>query len=82
MPKDTPNAFLHAPIKMGGMGILQLRRCIPAKAGKKNFLMDAFNENTIVASEVKRFGRPKEKEEPCDPRGLSTAKELYKTVMG
>ena len=21
LPKDTPNAFLHAPIKMGGMGI-------------------------------------------------------------
>ena len=44
--------------------------------------MDALNENTTVASEVKRFGRPKEKDEPCVPRGLSTAKELHKTVDG
>ena len=95
LPKDTPNAFLHATIKMGGMGILQLRRWIPeirirrmskdlqqAKASNDIFLMDALNENTTIASEVKRFGRPKEKDEPCVPRGLSTAKELYKTVEG
>ena len=80
---------------MRGMGILQLHLWIPeirirrmsnnvlqqAKASNDNFLMDALNENTTVVSEVKRFGRPKE---PCVPRGLSTAKELYKTltVMG
>ena len=46
------------------------------------FLMDALYENTTVASEVKRLGRPREKDEPCVPRGLSTAKELYKTVEG
>ena len=80
---------------MGGMGILQLRRWIPeirirriskvlqqAKASNDNFKMDALNENTTVVSEVKRFGRPKEKDEPGVPRGLSTAKELYKTVDG
>ena len=44
--------------------------------------MDVLNENTTIASEVKRFGRPKEKDEPCVPRGLSTAKELYNTVEG
>ena len=80
---------------MGGMGILQLRRWIPeirirrmskvlqqAKASNDIFLMDVLNENTTVASEVKRFGRPNEKDERCVPRGLTTAKELYKTIDG
>ena len=55
-----------------------------AKASNDIFLMDALNEKMTVASEVKRFGRPREKNEPCVPRGLSTVKELYKTltVMG
>ena len=39
-----------------------------AKASKENLLMDALNENTTVASEVKRFGRPREKDEPGIPR--------------
>ena len=44
--------------------------------------MDVMNENTTVAGEVKRFCRPKEKDELCVPRGLSTAKELHKTIDG
>ena len=85
----------NVPIKMRGMGILQLRCWIPeirirrmskilkqAKASNDIFLMDALNENKTVASEVKRFGRPREKNEQGVPRGLSTAKELYKTVDG
>ena len=93
LPKDTPNAFLHATIKMGGMGILQqlswiaeirIRRMSKvlqqAKASNDNFLMDALNETTTVASEVKKFGRPKEKDKPRVPCELSTTKELYKTV--
>lgn len=95
LPKDTPNAFLHAPIKMGGMGILQLRCWIPeirirrmskvlqqAKASNDSFMMEALGGSTSVASEVKRFGRPKQKDEPCVPRGLSTARRLYQTVDG
>ena len=65
------NAFLHACVRFGGLGVLQLRRWIPevrirrmtnvlqqAKQNKDSFLMDVLHQNTVIVSEVRKFGKP------------------------
>ena len=76
LPKDTMNAFLHASVRFGGLGVLQLRRWIPdvrirrmtnvlqqAKQDKDTFLMDVLQQNTTIMSEVRKFGKPQLKKE-------------------
>ena len=71
LPKDTTNAFLHASVKFGGLGVLQLKSWIPevriqrmtkvvqqAKRNEDGFLIEYFHHNTTVMSEVRRFGKP------------------------
>ena len=94
LPKDIPNAFLHAPVRLGGLGIFQLRKWIPsirtrrmsqvlkqAKENKDQFMLDVLGGGTAVMEEVKRFGFP---EAPNDAKtlGKATATALYKIVDG
>ena len=92
LPKDTPNAFLHAPVRLGGLGIFQLRKWIPsmwtrrisqvlkqAKENKDQFMLDVLGGGTAVTEEVKRFGIPEARNKTL---GKATATALYKTVDG
>ena len=76
LPKDTTNAFLHASVRFGGLGLLQLRRWIPDVRIRRmtnvlqqvqqeidSFLMDELQQNSTTMSEVRKFGKPQLKKE-------------------
>ena len=97
LPKDTTNAFLHASVRFGGLGVLQLRRLNPevriqrmtnvlqqAKQDKDSFLMDVLQQNTTIMSQEIRE-TPVEKRRGAESSGLrrlATMEQLYNSVDG
>ena len=96
LPKDTPVPFFHAPLRSGGLGILQLRQWAPilrrkrlnslltqAKYGNDVFLMNVLQESLSVLSEIRKFGRLGSGIEGAQKSlQLKTTENLYKSVDG